>query len=203
MVSIDFRDRIAKVAAMNSAPPDRQDHVLDAAFHVFATYGYRRVTMDDIARAAGLSRTALYLHFRNKEDIFRSLSDRYFRTCVAAMARALAAAGPDEVVLASAFAAKDGPFMEVVLGTPHGQELMDAGFSVAADIAMQAEEAMVALLAGWLAIRGADEALGGAATAATTVFAALKGLKTSSRTITDYRAGQAVLARMVARSLVL
>jgi AcrR family transcriptional regulator len=192
---------MAKVAAMNSAPPDRQDHVLDAAFHVFATYGFRRVTMDDIARKAGLSRTALYLHFRNKEDIFRSLSDRYFRSCVAAMAGALAKDGADEAVLAAAFAAKDGPFMEVVLGTPHGQELMDAGFSVAADIAMQAEEAMIALLTGWLAARGADATLGGATTAATTVFAALKGLKTTSRTIADYRAGQAALARMVARSL--
>lgn len=186
---------------MSSAPPDRQDHVLDAAFHVFATYGFRRVTMDDIARKAGLSRTALYLHFRNKEDIFRSLSDRYFRTCVAAMAAALENEGPDEAVLAAAFAAKDGPFMEVVLGTPHGQELMDAGFSVAADIAMQAEEAMVAHLTDWLAARDAERVLGGATTAAATVFAALKGLKIAARNITDYRAGQAALARMVARSL--
>lgn len=201
MLSIDISMGMAKVAAMNSTSPDRQDHVLDAAFHVFATYGFRRVTMDDIARKAGLSRTALYLHFRNKEDIFRSLSDRYFRTCVAAMAEALAAPGHDEAVLVAAFSAKDGPFMDVVLGTPHGQELMDAGFSVAADIAGQAERAMIALLTDWLAARGADASLGGAATAATTVFAALKGLKTTSRTITDYRAGQAALARMVARAL--
>lgn len=192
---------MAKVAAMNSTPPDRQDHVLDAAFHVFATYGFRRVTMDDIARKAGLSRTALYLHFRNKEDIFRSLSDRYFRKCVAAMAEALATPGPDDEVLRAAFAAKDGPFMDVVLGTPHGQELMDAGFSVAADIAGQAEGAMIARLTDWLAVRGADATLGSAATAAATVFAALKGLKISARTIADYRAGQASLARMVARSL--
>lgn len=200
-MSIDFRRAMAKVAAMTSAPPDRQDHVLDAAFHVFATYGFRRVTMEDIAQKAGLSRTALYQHFRNKEDIFRSLSDRYFRTCVAAMADALAGDGPDEALLAAAFAAKDGPFMEVVLGTPHGQELMDAGFSVAADIAMQAEAAMVAALTDWLAARGAEATLGGAQTAAATVFAALKGLKTSVRSIDDYRAGQAALARMVARSL--
>ena len=58
--------------------PDRQDAILDAAFHAFATYGYRRTAMDDIARGAGMSRTALYLHYRNKEDIFRSLALRYF-----------------------------------------------------------------------------------------------------------------------------
>lgn len=201
MLSIDISKGMAKVAAMNSTSPDRQDHVLDAAFHVFATYGFRRVTMDDIARKAGLSRTALYLHFRNKEDIFRSLSDRYFRTCVEAMAEALAAPGHDEAVLVAAFSAKDGPFMDVVLGTPHGQELMDAGFSVAADIAGQAEGAMIVLLTEWLSARGADATLGSAATAAATVFAALKGLKTTARTVADYRAGQASLARMVARSL--
>lgn len=186
---------------MTSDAPDRQDHVLDAAFHVFATYGFRRVTMDDIARSAGLSRTALYLHFRNKEDIFRSLSERFFRSRLAAMTEALAADGPDEDVLRAAFAAKDGPVMEVVLGTPHGQELMDAGFSVAGDIALLAEVAMVGLLTGWLAARGADASLGGAATAANTVFAALKGLKTTTRSVAEYREGQAALARMVARSL--
>ena len=57
--------------------PQRQDAILDAAFGVFAAYGYRRTTMEDIARACGMSRTALYLHFRNKDDIFRSLTERY------------------------------------------------------------------------------------------------------------------------------
>ena len=188
---------------MTEVPPlsDREDTILDAAFHAFAGYGYRRVTMEDIAAGAGLSRTALYQHFRNKEDIFRSLSERYFSQCLAEMARALQAAGPAEDVLRAAFVAKDGKFMDVVLGTPHGRELLDAGFTLAAEVAGRAEAAMAALLGDWLARQGATERLGDPALTGATVMAALKGLKTSARTLDDYRAGQAMLARILALSL--
>jgi AcrR family transcriptional regulator len=181
--------------------PDRQDAILDAAFHVFAGYGYKRVTMEDIAQAAGLSRTALYLHFRNKEDIFRSLSARYFDTCLQDMERALSTAGPAETVLKSAFVAKDGKFMDAVLGTPHGRELMDAGFALSADIASEAEARMADLLGDWAARRSAGGPLGAPALTGSTIVAALKGLKSSARDLAAYRAGQAHLARMVALAL--
>lgn len=188
---------------MTPAPslPDREDAILDAAFRAFAVYGYRRVSMEDIAQGAGLSRTALYQHFRNKEDIFRSLSARYFAECRAEMARALAVEGPAEAVLQAVFAAKDGKFMEVVLGTPHGRELLDVGHAVASGVALEAEAWMAAELADWMAVRGAAARLGDPAAAAGLVIAALKGLKTTSQTLSAYRAGQAMLARLVARAL--
>ena len=187
---------------MSQLPPlsGREDAILDAAFHAFAGYGYRRVTMEDIAAGAGLSRTALYQHFRNKEDIFRSLSARYLETCLTDMERALQGTGPAAEVLQAAFAAKDGKFMDVVLGTAHGRELLDAGFSLAAEVAGTAEARMADLLAGWITRQGAG-GLGDPALMGTTVMAALKGLKTSARTLDDYRAGQAMLARMVARAV--
>ncbi|MET3615471.1 AcrR family transcriptional regulator [Rhizobium aquaticum] len=46
--------------------------ILDAAFQTFFQYGVKRATMDDIARAAGMSRPALYLVYKNKADIFRA-----------------------------------------------------------------------------------------------------------------------------------
>jgi AcrR family transcriptional regulator len=55
-------------------PPDqesRQSAVLDAAVGVFARFGYRKTSMDDVARAAGVSRQGLYLSFANKEELFR------------------------------------------------------------------------------------------------------------------------------------
>lgn len=187
---------------MNQLAPrsDREDAILDAAFHAFAGYGYRRVTMEDIAAGAGLSRTALYQHFRNKEDIFRSLSARYFETSLTDMDLALQGQGPAAEVLLAAFAAKDGKFMDVVLGTPHGRELLDAGFSLAAEAAGRAEERMADLLARWIARQGSEEA-GDPALVGTTVMAALKGLKTSARTLEDYRSGQRTLAWLVARAV--
>lgn len=180
---------------------ERQDAILDAAIHAFAAYGYRRTAMDDIARGAGLSRSALYLHFRNKEDIFRSLAQRHFAQALRDMAAALAAPGPDEAVLTAAFRAKDGKFMDLVLGTPHGAELMDAGLSVAADLARRAEAEMAALLSEWFDRRPLPDGLGPPDALAQTVMAALSGVKSGAQTLAGYQDGQARLAGLVARAL--
>lgn len=45
---------------------------ITAAGEVFLRYGYLRTTMSDIARAAGMSRPALYLLFAGKEQIFEA-----------------------------------------------------------------------------------------------------------------------------------
>jgi AcrR family transcriptional regulator len=49
----------------------RQAAVLDAAVSVFARYGFRKTSMEEVARAAGVSRQGLYLQFANKEELFR------------------------------------------------------------------------------------------------------------------------------------
>lgn len=191
-------------ANTSPAPPvaDRQDGILDAAFHAFATYGYRRTSMEDIARGAGMSRTALYLHYRNKEDIFRSLAVRYFDEALRDMAAALERHGRDaEAALLAAFVAKDGKFMEAVLTTAHGEELMDAGFSVTGDLAAAGEARMVEVLAGWLARRKLPDGIGSPAEVAQAIMAAVKGLKMQARSLEEYRAGQARLARLFARAL--
>lgn len=51
----------------------RAGRILDAAADLFAHYGFDKTTMDDIARAARVSKGALYLHFRGKEDLFDAL----------------------------------------------------------------------------------------------------------------------------------
>lgn len=186
---------------MTAQPQDRLDTILDAAFQAFATYGYRRTAMDDIARGAGLSRTALYLHFKNKEDIFRSIAARYFEEALRDMAAALAKDQPLEQALLSAFIAKDGKFMPVVLTTPHGEELLDAGFSVTGDLAAAGEAKMTDLLAKWLASQPLPQDIGTPAQLAATIVTAVKGLKSSAKTLADYREGQAMLARLFARAL--
>lgn len=193
---------MADPAPVTTALPDRLEPILDAAFRAFATYGYRRTSMDDIAKGAGMSRSALYLHFRNKEDIFRSLALRYFDEALRDMAAALNQPGQGlEAALMAAFVAKDGKFMEAVLTTPHGEELMDAGFSVTGDLAAAGEARMVEVLGDWLARRGVPAGLGTGADVAQAVIAAVKGLKLSARSLPEYRAGQARLAALFARAL--
>ncbi|MEY4697699.1 MAG: hypothetical protein RIT14_2127 [Pseudomonadota bacterium] len=195
-------DLTSSPASASAPPADRQETILDAAFHAFATYGYRRTTMDDIARGAGLSRTALYLHYRNKEDIFRSLAIRYFDEALRQMQAALDRPGQTvEQALLAAFIAKDGKFMEAVLSTPHGEELMDAGFSVTGDLAAAGEAQLVTAFADWMSRRKLPEGVGTPAEVAQAIMAAVKGLKTSARSLADYRSGQARLARLFARAL--
>lgn len=181
---------------------NRQDAILDAAFQTFAAYGYKRTAMDDIARAAGMSRTALYLHFRSKEDIFRSLALRYFDQALIEMAAALNRPGQTmEQALFNSFVAKDGKFMEAVLSTPHGSELLDAGFAVSLDLALAGEARMMRLVADWLDAQGVPPDLGPGAAVAGTLFAALKGLKSSATSLDDLRLGEARLARLIATAL--
>jgi TetR/AcrR family transcriptional regulator, fatty acid metabolism regulator protein len=65
-----------------------RERILDAALDVFARKGYHRAIVDDIVRASGTSKGAVYHHFPNKEAIFLALVDDF----AARLARAVAAA---------------------------------------------------------------------------------------------------------------
>jgi TetR/AcrR family transcriptional regulator, cholesterol catabolism regulator len=43
--------------------------ILTAAAELFSQYGFKTITMDDIARRAGISKKTLYQHFANKEEV--------------------------------------------------------------------------------------------------------------------------------------
>lgn len=57
--------------SLTTADP-RRSRVLDAALAVFTRFGFRKTSMDEVARAADLSRQGLYLHFPTKEELFRA-----------------------------------------------------------------------------------------------------------------------------------
>lgn len=51
--------------------------IRDAAKHVLSARGYAATTLDEVAIAAGVQRSTLYAHFRNKEDILGAIADEY------------------------------------------------------------------------------------------------------------------------------
>jgi AcrR family transcriptional regulator len=55
----------------------RRAQILEAALECFATRGYHTATMDDLARASGLSKGSLYWHFSSKEQVFLALFDHW------------------------------------------------------------------------------------------------------------------------------
>ena len=55
---------------------ERADRILDAAGELLLRMGYRKVAIDDIARAVGIGKGTVYLHWRNKELLFQALMMR-------------------------------------------------------------------------------------------------------------------------------
>jgi AcrR family transcriptional regulator len=69
---------------------DSRTAILDAADRLLARYGFSKMTIQDIADEARLSRRTIYLHFRDKEDIALASMDRRMDGLVSALRRASA-----------------------------------------------------------------------------------------------------------------
>jgi AcrR family transcriptional regulator len=53
-----------------------KDAILDATDRLLARFGYRKMTVEDIANEAGIGKGTVYLHFSSKEDVVLSHVDR-------------------------------------------------------------------------------------------------------------------------------
>ena len=53
-----------------------RDAILDATDRLLARYGYKKMTIDDLAREVGIGKGSVYLHFESKEEIALSHIDR-------------------------------------------------------------------------------------------------------------------------------
>lgn len=64
----------------------RRRRLLDAALATFTRFGFRKTSMEEVARAAHMSRQGLYLHFETKEELFREVIRYAVETGLAAAA---------------------------------------------------------------------------------------------------------------------
>ncbi len=55
---------------------ERADRILDAAAELVRRWGYKKTTIDDIARQAGVAKGTIYLHWKTREDLFIALLRR-------------------------------------------------------------------------------------------------------------------------------
>ncbi len=55
---------------------ETRNRLLDTAEHVFNERGVSRTSLAEIAEAAGLTRGAIYWHFKNKLDLFNAMMER-------------------------------------------------------------------------------------------------------------------------------
>jgi AcrR family transcriptional regulator len=61
------------------APEPRVERMLDSAAELLVRWGYQRVTIDDVARHAGVGKGTVYLHFRSKDALFLTVLMRVHR----------------------------------------------------------------------------------------------------------------------------
>jgi AcrR family transcriptional regulator len=195
---------MAKLAA---PPTTTRDRILDSAFTLFGRYGFKRTSMEDIASEAGLSRTAIYLQFRNKEDIFRELAADLHEE---ALSQAEAALGTQESLaerLGAAVEAKTLRMVEIGHHSPHGSELMDEKNRLCGDLAIDSEKRFLRMLT--RAFKGADErrvidlrASGLSASEVAELFArAVDGLKSAEITTDTYRTRVASFSKLFVAGL--
>lgn len=69
---------------------DTRDIILAAAIDAAATHGVQRLSMSDVARAAGVSRPTLYRYFASKDDILAAALLREVTTLVTTVSAAVA-----------------------------------------------------------------------------------------------------------------
>ncbi|MFK0292814.1 TetR/AcrR family transcriptional regulator [Streptomyces sp. NPDC090442] len=68
---------------------DRRTTVLDSALATFARFGYRKTSMEEVARAARISRPGLYFLFSSKEALFRAAVTQTLERDIAAVEHVL------------------------------------------------------------------------------------------------------------------
>jgi AcrR family transcriptional regulator len=60
----------------SAQPKTTRDAILDATDRLLARYGYKKMTIDDLANEVGIGKGSVYLHFSSKEEIALSHIDR-------------------------------------------------------------------------------------------------------------------------------
>lgn len=69
---------------MSNRAESTRGAIVEAAVAVFGRYGYRKTTMDLLARAADISRPAIYQYFDGKAAVYRAVAARVGRDLLAA-----------------------------------------------------------------------------------------------------------------------
>jgi len=69
--------RIRKLNHKNLQSQETANRILHQAMRIFLEKGYHGTSIDDITRAAKLTKGALYWHFRSKEDLLKTIIEEY------------------------------------------------------------------------------------------------------------------------------
>ncbi len=109
----------------------KKNKVLMAAQSVFLRYGYKRVNMNDIAVAASISRAALYVLFKNKEEIFSGVILQWVDEAIAEIQVETAKAATPQEKIKLAFEIWSVRPFQMMMNSPEAKEILDCSFEFA------------------------------------------------------------------------
>ena len=76
--SYDFQNHVQTMRKTKQEALQTRNNLLETALIVFYDRGVAQASLDEIAKTAGVTRGALYWHFKNKEDLFDALFQKHF-----------------------------------------------------------------------------------------------------------------------------
>jgi AcrR family transcriptional regulator len=132
------------------AKDKKRDAILDAAYSQFSHYSFRKTSMEDIAKAAGISRASIYSYFQNKDDIFRHVSIHLHTQAEQRAQISLDSSATLATRIEGALLARHGPFQKVATESTYGTEIYDEHHRLCSDIVISANNQFLKLLTGTL-----------------------------------------------------
>jgi len=139
-------DKKTKNVNSNDMDLNKKDAVLAAARSTFLRYGYKRVTMKDLAEAAGISRPALYLAFSSKEEVFKGVYEHWLKETLAEIEERIASLKTADEKLRAAFEHWSVRPFEMMLASSEAAELLECTFGFAQDSVKQGYRSFEKLL---------------------------------------------------------
>jgi len=185
----------------------RRAVILDAALRVFGQYGYRRASMDDIAREAQIGKGTIYLSFASKEEVFQALAQRLARQMLTGAEAASRQPGATADKLAAMHTAWFGTYADTIRPAPHAADLLDAKHQLSADLAADTASRYMRLVQNVLAEAAASgeldlESAGlTTSTAAELLIASARGLQPGTASPAAYRRQLTTLVRVIIAGL--
>jgi TetR/AcrR family transcriptional regulator, regulator of autoinduction and epiphytic fitness len=126
---------------------DKRRRILSAALEVFFKYGYKRVSMNEIAEAAGISRPGLYLHFKSKEEVFRAAILQYSDGAIREILEGINSRKTIEDKVLYAFEVWAVQRFDFTLKSPEAKEISDSSYEFAREALEESYEKLESILA--------------------------------------------------------
>ncbi len=191
------------MSSMNRVAGKNLEDIVTAATQVFLRYGYKRVTMADLAEAAHMSRPGLYLFFPSKEQVFTAVVARVFASILAEIRQELGSFPTAEDKLKFACEVWCVRPFEMILASPAARDLLASSYEFAAETTIRAANDFMSVLTEILdpLVRRQNKVGLSSAQIADLLRSALPGFKESAENAAHLRTLIAGLIEVVLASL--